>query len=453
VKCHCPTVRYLIVIIAFAVRTVSGQPEASSQETTASSSSQGPLDGIRITNASFYGTYYSSLAMVGGPSGYDVSAGGSATLRWSRMRSRSSISWNYTAAYTRDITYSAINALNHDFSLTYGYKIHPNWSLVGGVTAEVVNTYQFVFEPNSLSQALQVAGTPDELAATVLSNTSYDNTRLTALLTGVPSVNSPASRLFFGDRTLNAAFRTGVAYRKARLSILFEGEGTRIQHLSEGSTGQPATTSYLLGDSNTGQVGMNLSYSLSPRTQIGASVASQRTFSQFEDVYTTTTTATFGRRMSERWFMEMHGGLGFFRPVRSSFQLPTGPQYIMGGNAGFKTSGHALLVSVDRSIANSYGYGGSSNLSTTAAWNWGRRNGGWRIQASESWQQIQIADLPDVNAWLTTVGFTEPLAGRKAITFTYTYMRTTNAYTSMLNNQAIQGLRIAFVWAPMTIAN
>ena len=439
------TIKQTLVMAFLAAAAVPAQ----SQDTdTGSAPAQASRQGIRLNGVSAFGSYSTSSALAGNQSGYNLTTGASMSVSSSWTRPRYSFYLNYSASYARDFSYSELNSLNHDFSLAFSRKVSPTWSVSGGAGAQVLNTTQFIFQPSVSSQIANVAATADELAATSFSNSNYNNTSLAPLLIGAPILDSPAIRSLFGDRSLSTAVQIAATHTGPRLSVAFSGSGSRIQSLAR--SGAPSA---LVPASNLGGAGMNLSYSLTPRTQIGVSLSSQRTVSRLEDTYITTASANVARKMSERWFADFRAGTGAFRPVRSSFQLPTGPQYTVGAGLGFKTLSHTVLLSVGRNISDTYGYGASSTVSTTAAWNWGRRGSGWKILASGGSQQIHTARSPDLNAWLITAGVSETLPGRVFMSVTYAYMQSETGLARISGNPAIHAIRVAFGWAPLMSGN
>jgi len=408
------------------------------------------MQGVHIYNVAFYGSYYSSvLAMGSETGGYDISAGGSVTTGWTRTRATSSLFVTYTLSYMRDVTFSEFNSLNHAFSLAYTQKIGSNWKFTGSSSAGVMNTNQFLFQPNLFGEVISTATTADELSSALLTNTNFSNTYLASLLTGAPMLESPAREVLFGDRMLNASAQFALAYHRRRLAISLMGGGTRMQTLS---TGSPAdgTPTYVLPSATAGLAGVSLSYSLSPRTEIGATASTQRTISRFEDSYTSTAAATFGRRMSQRWALQLHGGVGFFTPVRSDEPLATGPQYVLGGGLSYKAHTHSLLFSVDRGIADSYGYGATSNLNVTGGWNWGMRNRGWSLLVNGGYQELHSTSYPTIRAWLMNAGVSEPLSRSTLLSVTYAYTSHVS-YPGLPETGDIHAVRMAFSWMPAMI--
>jgi hypothetical protein len=388
----------------------------------AQSSDSGPAQGFHLYTLSIYNSYYSNLPYnTGAGLGSDISAGGTMSMGWVRSRPRSSVSLNYSPSYTRDFTYSQWNTLNHAFSFSASRSLTPYWALTVSTSAEVMNRSNFLFAPTSFSRIVATAATPEELAAAVLPGVAHDNTELASLLTGTAIPVNPGQTLF-GERVLNASFQVSAAYRKARWAFALSGGGTRLQNLA---APPQVTGASLVPTASTGHAGVSLSYSLSPRTEFGVSVGTQRTISRIYDGYTSTAVATLGHRMTPRWFTEIHGGGGYLVYVRSSFSAP-GPQYSVGASLGFKTNSHTFLAAIDRSIQDTYGIQAISTLGGTGSWRWSRPNSSWQISASASRQAMHSAALQNVSAFVASAGVSYRLTRRAAMTSTYAYMR--NSY-------------------------
>lgn len=441
--------RPVIRAAGFAVLFFAAAPLLPAQSLSLSRGEAGsPQQGFHIESLSAYGSYYSEVPLLGNSLGSDFAVGGSATVGWTRTRSHSSVLWTYTPSYTRDITFSQWNSLNHAFSLNANRSLGPSWNVGASAAAEVMNTSEFLFRPSVFSQVVETAATADQLADAILGGIPLDNAHLAALLTGAPLLESPARQLFFGDRLLNASAQATASYRKARLGVSFLAGSTRLQNLSTPKTDMDGQLSYLVPASTAGQAGVSLMYSLSPRTRTGISVATQRTISRFEDVYESTATASFGRRMGREWFIEMHGGAGAFTATRSVFTLPQGPQYLAGGSLGFRTRSHSFLLSSDRTISEIYGIGASSTWSSTFGWNWGHPGRSWRLFASGNQQRIESSSFPTVNAWGGTAGYARSLTRSSELDISYAYIQSTSAFTGLPNNWATHGVRVTITWAP-----
>ena len=69
--------------------------------------------------------------------------------------------------------------------------------------------------------------------------------------------------------------------------------------------------------------GMGLSYSLSPRTQVGLNVEENRMTNQYQNANTTNATVSAGRKMGMRWFLSLRGGGSVIQTTQSIYNVPT----------------------------------------------------------------------------------------------------------------------------------
>ena len=318
----------------------------------------------------------------------------------------------YTPSYTGRLRFAAWNALNHSASFNAARRFG-KWRFNVSAAADLSNLSEFLFSPTVFASVAAVPVSFNDLAAAVLTGT-FSNAQLASLLTGAPLVESPARNLFFGERMFTSAVQTSLSYAPSpRLAITFSGSANRTQHLSDNQAGV-AQSSYLIPKTTSAGAGLALSYSRSARTQLGISVISNRVASSIQDVYTTTTTASLGRTMGRRWFLQVSGGIGVMNPVRSTYVLPTRPQPVANASLGYRTLSHTFLGSYSRAVSDSYGLGASSTSSTSGSWRWARPGRSWWIESSAGWQQLAGgAAYANSSGWQ---GSRAGLAGRWEIT-------------------------------------
>src|SRR5262249_37172512 len=145
---------------------------------------------------------------------------------------------------------------------------------------------------------------------------------------GTPLLDSPTRTIFFGNRLLNLAFQAAASYHKSsRFSLNFHGGAVHTQTLTSGSPSDVAPLGFTNSNYNSAIAGMSLSYSFTPRTQIGASVETQRMFSTTQDVVASTWSGSLSRSLSPRWRVSVQGGAGFQNSLISTYK-PTGAQYV-----------------------------------------------------------------------------------------------------------------------------
>jgi len=418
-----------------------------------------PQSGLQVRSISAYAVYDSSFLPNGG-TGFqpgssslpaDVGAGGSIAVEWTKFTERSSISLDYTLSYTGYVRNSNLNALDHALSLTASRKITPRWIFGFSVAGNLSSLEESLFSPTTLSTVASTPATFNDLAAAMLSAKFANNPQLGAILTSSPLVESPISNLLYGQRMFTASAHASLSYSYSpRLSVTFSGGGGRTQYLS-GS--QPTTTSNssLLSNTTSGNASIGFSYSLSPFTQLGGSVTTNRISSSISDAYTTTSLATLGRTFGTRWFMQLHGGVGVTNAVRqASSVVPAPPGPVIGGSLGYKTVSHTFLGSYDRTVSDSYGLGASTSSTSTASWHWRQPGASWWLDSSFSWQQLQQNGfgLADTSGWRTTIGLNRAIGAHIVFLTQYVHLSYSGGLLATVFHDSQDAVRVSIAWTP-----
>lgn len=410
------------------------------------------LDGLQLYGVSAFTTYVS--AMPGyvaeyGNEGYQLGAGATANIGWNRIRGRSKLSAQYAFMYSDYSGIAASRALSHRLSLGASRRLGYRWNLDVSADAQILNSSDLMFNQGVFSQAVDLNASFNDLAAAVLAGRLTSNNDIAALLTQSSASGGTAQTLFFGNRILNTVVQTHLSYRYSpRLLVHFDAGASRNQGLPSAADQNSANRTYLVPRVTVGSVQTGLSYSLSPRTTVGVDFSSQRMFATVEDAYTTTGMVSVGRVMGNRWFANVHAGVGVITPVRTGAQLPQGPQAVEGGMIGFKTFTQTVALSVDRTIVDSYAIGASSTLNSTLGWSWRRPGRSWSVLASVGQQRIASMNFPVVTAWQTTVGFSRLLSRGTIMTVAYGYLNTSGGPLTSLYAPATHGVRVMIRWTP-----
>ena len=409
-----------------------------------------PRPGLHVESLSGYAVYYSSGLPEGSvqPTGVqlpsDLGLGGSAQLEWTHVGEKSQVLFMYTPSYTGRLRFSAWNALNH--SLSFNASRHfGRWKLGFSAAADLSNLSEFLFSPTVFAGVAAVPGTFSDLAAAVLTGT-FTNAQFASLLTGAPIVQSPARNLFFGERMFTSAAQTSLSYTPApRLSVKLTASGSRSQHLSD-NQGGVQQNSYLIPMTTSAGADLSVSYSRSPRTQLGGSVSSTRVISTIQDVYSTTAKGSLGRTMGRRWFLQLSGGVGMMTPVRNRLVLSTSPQPVVDASLGFRTLSHTFLGSYDRTVSDSYGLGAASTSSAGGSWRWARPGRSWWIESTVGWQQLAgSAAYGNSSGWRIEGGFGRSMGDRVALLTQYVFLHFSQQLASIppLSQSAV---RVSMVW-------
>jgi hypothetical protein len=408
-----------------------------------------PRPGLHVESLSGYAVYYSSglpessVQPTGVQLPSDLGLGGSALLEWTHTGEKSQVLLTYTPSYTGRLRFAAWNALNH--SMSFNASRHfGKWKLGFAANGDLSNLSEFLFSPTVFASVAAVPVTFNDLAAAILTG-NFTNPQLASLLTGAPLVESPARSLFFGERMFTSAAQTSLAYApSSRLSVTLSASASRSQHLSDPQS-LAAQSTYLIPKTTSAAASLVVSYSRSPRTQLGASVSSNRIVSALQDVYSTTLMASLGRTMGRRWFVQLSGGLGKMAPVRNTLVLSTAPRPVANASLGFRTLSHTFLSSYSRSVGDSYGLGANSTSSATGSWRWARPNLSWWIESTVGWQQLAGSAYANSSGWRMEAGFGRAMGDQVALLTQYVYLHYSQQLASIppLSQSAV---RVSMVW-------
>ena len=413
-----------------------------------------PKSGLQITSVSAYTAYYSSGLpgqfglQVGAPNlPYDVSAGGSIQFDWTKFTERSTFSLSYTPSYTNDMRYSSLSAFNHQVSLNVRRKLAPRWTFGFSAGAHLSTYAETLFSPTTLSNVAAVQANFNDLAAGLLASKFTNNPQLGVILTNSPLIESPVSKLLYGERMLTASATTSLSYSfSPRLSLSFSGGGGRTQSISPNQA--PNTpNSYAIPDTTNANGSVALSYSLSPFTQVGGSVNTSRVSSSLLNSYTTTSTLTLGRTLHQRWLIQLHGGVGTTSILHSSLlAFPTGPSSVFGGSLGYKTLSHTFLGSYDRTTSDTYGLGASTSSSANAAWRWRLPGNSWWLETGFGWQQLAGNGVANTSGYRMTAGLNRALGTHAVLLTQYVYINYSGGLRAAPYYFSQNAMRITLTW-------
>jgi hypothetical protein len=413
-----------------------------------------PAGGLQIGSISAYAVYYSSFSPIGVsatsanlPS--DVAAGGSIVFNWTKFTERSTFSLTYTPSYTGYVRNSSLNALNHALSLTASRKIAPQWTFSFSAAGNLSSVEQSLFTPSTLSNVASASSTFSDLSAAVLSGNFANNPQLGAILTSSPLAQSPLNNLFYGQRMFTASARVSLGYSYSpRLSVTFSGGGARSQHVEDQALGAGNTA--VIPNTTSGDAGVAISYSLSPVTQLGGTVTTNRTSSSIYDGYTTTSVVNLGRTLGRHWVAQVHGGVGVTNAVRQTLSVvPAKPGPAIGGSLTYKTLSHTFLGSFDRGVSDSYGLGAATSSTANAAWHWRRAGNSWGLDSSFSWQQLQGSNaLANTSGWSTTAGLTRAIGPHVVLLTQYVHLTYTGGLLAAAYHYSQDAIRVSISWTP-----
>lgn len=397
-----------------------------------------PRSGWYIFNASAYTGYMHSALPQPGlnsllgtvPLGSDMQNGAALSVGWRHFRNRSSVSLTYNPSYYGLVRNSEWSALNHSLSLratsTFAYK----WDAEFAATGTVRSLDGFLFTPSAVSAFVSAPSTAANRAAP----------------TGAALAESPLTAVLYSSRVLNSSLNGSLKYRYSpRLSVHFEASGSRTQPLS---SGQPAGASShgIVQRLTSGSAGAGLSYSLSPKTDLGVEASEGRYQSDLVDAYLTKVSGTVGHRFGMHWSLQGGGGAAEVRPLQVRGPVSQGLQIVAHGSAAYRILSQSFLATVDRTPTSLYGIAGGYTLSTGGAWQWRRPGSAWEVSANLRQQRFRTVTAQNLDGWIGGGSVFRSMTRRSGLQFTYTYMNNSGGYVSGLREMKVHAVQVAVVW-------
>lgn len=374
---------------------------------------------------------------------------GMADMGWSRSSERAHFGINYTPSYISLRRNDSYNSWNHRLTITGDRQLTRSWSFTGGILGAYTTMEQSLFAPTVFRQMTALPTTLDNLS-NVLLRSPLTNEQMAATLTGSAIADSPARVLLFGNTALNTSANLSFSYAKSSRTIVSISAGGGHTRPIRTTQSENLPNNNLISDTTMGNANVTLSHSLSPRTQIGASVIGDRVKSNFQDVYRTSALFFAGRRMGMRWFAQLNGGLGTIRSVRQTYALPTGPQFQGAGSLMYRASSHSYLMSIQRSFGDQFGIAAGSTLSSSASWTWVPSRSNWQVFATGTDQRFGGRQPGNIRSWQANGGVSRRLGEHLSCTVEYAYLHYDG---KQISSSIVQkGVRASLTWYPQRIA-
>jgi hypothetical protein len=415
---------------------------------------EGRPNGLHLSNISLFGGYTSVSAP--GPDGYLSGAipvgtnqvtGAELLLRWDRTGPRGGISFSYTPSYIAVPGHSEWSAANHALSFSWNRKVH-KWDAGFALNGTTTSSSEMLFSPSVLSKVTALDLTFEDLAAAMLSG-RFTNNELASILTGAPLEVSPAQSLIYGSRVMSAGASATVSYSlSSRASFHFSGGLSRFQYFNDRQGPESARNKALVPRNTSGNTNVGLSYSLTPRTNVGVDTSATRIVSAYEDAYALTARLAIGRKMGQRWFLNGYGGSSTTISRDKTAQLPQGAQYVAGGSVGFRMRSQTFVGAVDRTASDTYGLGAGYTLSTTGAWSWRRPGSAWTWSLSGGWQRVGGTSSVSVAGCQVASSLSRAVSRHVSASFSYAHMTSEGGRLGVLQDLTMDAARFSLVWTP-----
>jgi len=413
----------------------------------------GEGDGIRLYGVSAFSGYSTSaypygLGIVPGAAqiGGDVNYGASASIGWQHHRELSNFAVLYSPSYSGEVRYSNLNSLNHSLQLTATRKVGSKWSLSLSGSGQDISLTQFLFSPSPLAVRSQAPLSFDDLAAAFAAG-QFTSSQVASMLTGATPPASPAQNLLYGNKVLSYSGEASVVYAySSRLSFHIRSYASGSQPLRNGSQ---VTGTYLVNHSIGADGGASISYSLSPRTEIGIDVREARQLNRYQSADLSTATGSIGRKMGMHWFLNLNGGYTNSRETKAGAAPPTN-QVIGSASLGFKTYQHTLTASYSRSSTDSYGFIGTATT-MGSSWRWSHPGSDWAFSSSVLDEQTRNTGFVSLSGVEVLSGVTRKLTDRSTLSAQYAFLKGSSNYSGTPTHLTMHSVRLSVGWSPQVV--
>jgi hypothetical protein len=417
------------------------------------------VGGFRLYGASVFSGYSTSAYPLGSgqiaPAGLQelggsLNYGASASFGWQHHRRATDFALLYSVSYSGVTRYSELNAPSQSLSLSVSRQLSPKWTFTVTGGAQDSTQAEFLQQPTGLSVLSQLPATIDDLAA-AFSIGQFSNSQIASMFTGASMMESPARSLLLGNRVLSYSGNAGLNYAySSRLSFHFAAVSAGGQSRGGGENGTPQEE-YVLPRSIALSGGMGISYSLSPRTQLGFNAEEVRTINRYQKANSTSASVSAGRKMGMRWFLSVHGGGSATQATQQALAEPASRQVIGGSSIGFRTSTQTLTAFYERASSSAYGFAVGTITTATGSWSWRRPGSRWTIFASSGQNQFRNTGFASISGWDASGGISGTLSARSSLSAQYVYYSTTGTYAGRLNDTAVHSIRVSLGWTPQSI--
>jgi hypothetical protein len=349
------------------------------------------------------------------------------------------------------IRYSNLNAYNQSLSLSVNRMLTPKWTFTLTAAGQDNSLAQYLFQPSPASVLTQIPTTFDDLAAAVAVG-QFSNSQVASMLTGAPVLQLPGRSLLASTRILSYSAQASLEYAlSSRLRLHFATFAAAGQNRLAGQQENTAPANYVMPRSLGANAGIGTTYSLSPRTDVGADLQAGRTDNHFQSAYVTSATAFFGRKMGMHWFLRMQAGGSYSDITVQTIGRAKAAQIVGGGSLGFQTHSHILVASYNRTAADSFGFAVGTITSTSGAWSWRRSGSRWGLSASFAQQQTRNAGFASLSGWQASGGVTSALNPHMTLSAQYVYLHDSGDYAGVFNTFNVQSVRLTLGWAPQPV--
>ena len=359
--------------------------------------------------------------------------GGGVDAGWYLPGKTTQASFDYSLAYNGNATYESLSGFDHNLVFSWNTKLTRRISLsvAGTGTSTTVNGFLFRSVANSapdLSDAGTLAGSLTPAGTAGATNT-----------------------LLFPARRQTAMVATTLTYSASRrVTWHVRTHGQRLLPSRPGDTSGQQTLGYG-GETDTG-ANVALSYTLSRRTVLGADADYFRTFSPLGRTQVGSGGFTLTRVLSRWWFGSAQAGYGLGNyALEGSRTTIRRPDFRGSGTLGYSFNTHALSLSVERRIGDSYGFGAARTQQANLIWTWSPKHHKWGIEATGSYERLTGNLVNEIQSAIFRASLTRRLTNTLSCAAEGVYTWGIGQAASSLGRQNQDVARLSVVWRPAGI--
>jgi hypothetical protein len=358
----------------------------------------------------------------------------SVSLGFSHQNVNHTLRIHYTPSYSGSFQTANLHSFNHNLKFDLTERLKPQWTFYLRGSGDESTLQQFLFKPGSSLQLL-TDGNPDQLADTIIGAPA-----------GAPGIKSQLQNTFYGIRVLSFGSEAGITYRSSpRLSISAGGGLSQSQSKQDD---QSASVPVLIPRTRLEQGSVTVSYSLSPRTAIGAGASTITTQSGFGNYQSSTFTGNYGRKLGMHWFGSMAGGIGTFHSSKTTGSTPGRSSYVASATLGYQTQSQAWIASYGRTVGDTYGLVSGSTTNFLVTWTWKRPGAAWGVVASGGQQELKGGPVGAFTTWQATAGVTRSVTRQLNLSMEYAYLKDTTTPKGVFDDIHAHMIRLTFFWIP-----
>jgi hypothetical protein len=404
--------------------------------------------GFHVVNASVSGSYSTGAQSLGlgdsikAPGRGDIGfLQGGIVLGWSGKGEASNVSVIYSPSVARGLDRSRYQSINHLLTVSGNRPIAPRWMFEysGGLIASDFNLLLASRAPRRFASF-------DELTAAIVS-ASAGNFQLADLIAALPFTRSPETSYLYGGRHMSASGTATASFEaSSRSQVRMSIYGMRSEVVSrEGGDALAA----LLRRTRSVNGSLGWTYAITPRTFSSVSVSTGRVGSEFNDGLVSHANVSLGRKLNERWYVQVTGGAGSYRELRGATLRKRqflNEEYAV--SVGYKVYAHTLAVNFGRRTGDDFGLGSKTTLTSSAAWTWARPGRSVSMSGNFGYAQLFADDLPGLTSWTSILSVARALHNGFAVSGSYRYVQFPRALFLRSSYLGISGAVGSLSWSP-----